>query len=350
MTAARAPARTAESARTRGESRPPEVARVLHTVAATMRTRRMAEPGSLVLAAVSGGPDSLCLLHALVRLRRLLDIDVACFHFDHALRPGSERDLAFVREQAERLGVAFASERAADGPAGGDSVEAWAREARYRTLRAEAARLGAGAVATGHTLDDQAETVLMACLRGGGIDAVSGIAPVADGVVRPLLDVRREETEAFCRALGLMPRRDPMNEDVAFLRVALREQVLPAIERATGRGVAESLARTARLLREDARFLDALAADAAPAVRVRDGEGVALHAQALNELPPPIASRVVRGALADAGSPGEAAHVAAILDLAAGRAGRRATLAAGLLARRDREYVRLFHRSGGRKA
>ena len=352
MTAARAPAETGRPAATENGARSREVTRVLHRVAATVRAHRMAEPGSLVLAAVSGGPDSLCLVHALVRLRRLLGIEVSCFHFDHALRAGSERDLAFVRDEAARLDVAFASDRAPSRPPSGSSVEAWARDARYRALRAAAERLGATVIATGHTVDDQAETVLMACLRGGGVDAVSGIAPVADGVVRPLLDVRREETEAFCGALGLRPLRDPMNEDAAFLRVALRRRVLPEIERATGRGVAESLARTGRLVAEDARFLDALAAEAAPAVRVPvpAADGVALRADALSALPPPVASRVVRGALADAGSPGDAAHVAAVLDLAAGRPGRRATLAAGLLARRDREYVRLFHRSGDREA
>jgi tRNA(Ile)-lysidine synthase len=315
----------------------------------------MAAPGSLVLAAVSGGPDSLCLLHALVRLRRLLGIEVACFHFDHGLRADSASDLGFVRDEAERLGVHFDAGRAADGPPRGASVEAWARDARYTALRAAAARLGADVVATGHTMDDQAETVLMACLRGGGIDALAGISPVADGVVRPMLDVRRDETEAFCRALGLRPLRDPMNDDTAFLRVALRRDVLPAIEEAAGRGVTESVARTARLLGEDARFLDGLAAAAAPAIRADgatppgDGEGgaVALRATALLALPRPLASRVVRGALADAGAPGEAAHVAAILDLAGGRPGRRATLSAGLLARRDREYVRLFHSPGG---
>jgi len=316
----------------------------------------MAEPGSLVLAAVSGGPDSLCLLHALIRLRRLLRIEVACFHFDHGIRPDSGRELAFVRDEAARLGVAFDAGRATDAPRHGASVEAWARDARYAALRRAAARLGAGVVATGHTMDDQAETVLMACLRGGGTDAVAGISPVADGLVRPLLDVRRAETEAFCRALGLRPLRDPMNEDTAFLRVALRRDVLPAIEEAAGRGVTEALARTARLLREDARFLDALAAAAAPSVRGADddpgegggaGDGVALRAAALGELPPPIAAHVVRGALANAGAPGEAAHVAAILDLAAGRPGRRAKLPGGLLARRDREYVRLFHPPGG---
>ena len=333
---------------------PPEVARVLHRVVATWRANRMAAPGSLVLAAVSGGPDSLCLLHALVRLRRLLDVEVACFHFDHGLRADSERDAALVREEAARLGVASDAGRADGTPPPGASVEAWARDVRYAALRQAAARLGVDVVATGHTMDDQAETVLMACLRGGGLDAVAGISPAADGVVRPLLDVRRDETEAFCRALGLRPLRDPMNEDTAFLRVALRRDVLPAVEESAGRGVTEALARTARLLGEDARFLDSLAAAAAPAVRVTDadpgsddGSAVTLRATALLELPPPVASRIVRGALADAGAPAEAAHVAAVLDLAAGRPGRRASLPAGLLARRDREYVRLFHPPGG---
>jgi len=341
-TASASPARDARAA---------ELARVLHRVAATARAHRMAEPGTLVLAAVSGGADSLCLLHALIRLRGLLGIDVACFHFDHGIRAGSGDDLAFVRAEAARLEVPFASDRASDAPIGGQSVEAWARTARYRALRTAAGRLGAGAIATGHTLDDQAETVLMACLRGGGLDAVSGIAPVAGDVVRPLLDVRRDETEAFCRALGLAPRHDPMNDDASFLRVALRRDVIPTVEGATGRGVAESLARTARLLRDDARFLDDLARQAESSVRMSDPSGeVILRAGTLAALPHPIAARVIRRAMIDAGAPGEAVHVDAILDLAAGRPGRSASLRAGLLARRDREYVRLSHRAGSGEA
>jgi tRNA(Ile)-lysidine synthase len=327
--------------------RPPEVARVLHRVVAAMRAGDMARPGATVLAAVSGGPDSLCLLHALVRLRRLLRIDVACFHFDHALRPGSERDTAFVRRQAEGLGVLFVSDRASGRPRRGQSVEAWARTVRYAALGRVVRETGAAAAATGHTLDDQAETVLLAAIRGGGLDALAGIQPSAPGLIRPLLRVRRAETEAFCSALGLRPRRDPMNRDSAYLRVAVRRRVLPGLERATGRGVAESLSRTAGLLREDARFLDELAVAAEQDVLSRDGAGLRLRAGRLSSLPRPLQTRVVRAALAQTGVAGEVRHVEAVIDLAVGRPGRRVTLPAGLLARRDREYVRLSQSTGG---
>jgi tRNA(Ile)-lysidine synthase len=307
----------------------------------------MAPDGGIILASVSGGPDSLCLLHALTRLRRLLGIEVACFHFDHALRPGSERDTAFVGREAESLGVPFLTERAAGRPRRGQSIEAWARTVRYEALDRAARDCGAATAATGHTLDDQAETVLLAALRGGGLDAVAGIRPAGPRVIRPLLEVRRAETEAFCRSLGLRPRRDPMNRDPAYLRVAVRRRVIPEIERATGRGVAESLARTAGLLREDARFLDGLAAASARDV-VSNGDGeVRLRAKALSALPRPLGTRVVRSALAAAGVAGEVRHIDAVIDLADGRPGRSAALPAGLLARRDREYVRLSQPTGG---
>jgi tRNA(Ile)-lysidine synthase len=273
---------------------------------------------------------------------------VACFHFDHALREGSERDTAFVRRAAGGLGVAFVTARAAGRPPRGASVEAWARSVRYEALERARRETAAATAATGHTLDDQAETVLLAALRGGGLDAMAGIRPAAPGLIRPLLDVRRAETEAFCRALGLRPRRDPMNRDPSYLRVAVRRRVLPQLERATGRGVAESLARTAGLLREDARFLDDLAAASARDVVARDVAGVRLRAARLSGLPPAVRTRVVRAALAEAGLAAESRHVDAVLDLATGRPGRRAALPAGLIARRDREYVRLSQPTGDR--
>jgi tRNA(Ile)-lysidine synthase len=311
-----------------------------------MRAGDMAPAGTMILAAVSGGADSLCLLHTLVRLRGLLRIRVACFHFDHGLRAGSERDTAFVRRQAEQLGVEFRTARASGRPRRGASVEAWARSVRYDAIERARQETGAQLASTGHTLDDQAETVLLAALRGGGLDALAGIQPSAPGLIRPLLEVRRAETEAFCRALHLRPRRDPMNRDPSFLRVAVRRRVLPQIERATGRGVAESLARTAGLLREDARFLDDLAASSSRGVLSRDGAGVRLAARRLCELPGPVRTRLVRRALAEAGLAAESRHVNAVLDLAAGRSGRRAALPAGLIARRDREYVRLSQPTG----
>lgn len=310
-------------------------------------------PDSVVVVAVSGGPDSVCLLHALVRLRRLLRIRLVCAHVDHGLREGSDRDAAYVRAQAARMGVPFVLRRAAGRPARGESVEAWARTVRYEALAEVREEAGAAAVAVGHTRDDQAETVLLALIRGGGLEALAGMRPVSGAVVRPLLDVTREETAAFCRSLGLRPRHDPMNDDPAYLRVAIRTRVIPALEAAAGRGLRPALSRTAANLRADADLIEVFVERAADATIARDGPDgdVLLAADGLEALARPIAARVVRRALFAAGVLPEADHVDAVLDLAAKPPGRRRSLPGGLVARRERGYVRLFlgrhgHRSG----
>lgn len=323
-----------------GLRKPPAVARVLQQVTATVRKHQMLDSGGRVVAAVSGGPDSICLLHALVRLRRLFRVDVVCFHFDHRLRPGSEKDAAYVRGHAERLGVPFVGREARSKPGRGESVEAWARNARYEALRAVAEEVG-GVAAVGHTADDQAETVLLALLRGAGLTAVAAMQPVDRPIVRPLLEVTREETVAFCRALRLRPRRDPMNEDPSFMRVALRLRGIPALEEALGRGVREPLARTARLLRGDADLLESITEAATRDVVRKDGEDSLLRTDALEALPPALANRVVRRALFDQIAVPEAAHVQAVLDLAGARPGKRVDLPGSLLAKREKGYVRL---------
>jgi tRNA(Ile)-lysidine synthase len=299
--------------------------------------------GATVIVAVSGGPDSTCLLHALVRARRLLRIRglVAC-HVDHRLRPDSRLDAVYVRRQADRLDVEFVLRSLTSPPTKGESVEAWARQGRYAALAEVRQERGAAAVATGHTADDQAETVLMALVRGGGLEALGGIRPLADGVARPLLGVTAEQTRAFCAALHLRPRTDPMNDDPSFLRVAIRTQGLPALRAATGRDVRPTLARTAALLQADGDLLAAMAATAAGAVvDAGDGHAIRMRADALRALPRPIASRVARRALLDAGVVPTAALVDSTLDLAAGRGGRRVQLPGGLVGRREREYVSL---------
>lgn len=328
------------SARTR---RPPAVARVLERVSATARRHHMFASDSMVVVAVSGGPDSVCLLHALHLLRRLLRIRVACFHFDHRLRANSKADAEYVRRMAARLGAPFHLRVAESGPAKGESPEAWGRTARYGALFRVAEELEASAAAVAHTSDDQAETVLLALLRGGGIEALAGMEPVSRPVVRPLLDVTREETDAFCRALRLRPRRDPMNEDPAFLRAAVRARVIPTLEKAVGRGVRPTLVRTAGHLREDAALLRDLADDAAKVVVVPDADVDvrALRAAELADLPMPLASRIVRTVLKELGVLPEAAHVEAVVGLAEARRGARISLPEGLIAVREREYVRL---------
>jgi tRNA(Ile)-lysidine synthase len=318
----------------------------------------MFEPGQLVMVACSGGPDSTCLIHALHRLRRLFRVRLVAFHFDHRLRPDSAEDAEYVRRQAERLGVPAVVREAADRPARGQSVEAWARLARYGALTQAAADEGAHVAALGHTADDQAETVLLALVRGGGLEALAGmpavgsVPPLGLPAVRPLLETAREEVEAFCRALRLRPREDPMNRDPRFLRARIRHEVLPLLEERLDRGVRGALARTADLVRADAQHLEALA-DAAARGAVTVGESeIRLHVGALAALPEPVAARVVQRALRlAAAAAGEwssdvaASHVRAVLDLARGRPGRTADLPAPLKARREREYVRLSRAS-----
>ena len=291
----------------------------------------------------------MCLLHALWRLRGLLRLDLACFHFDHRLRADSAADGRYVQRQAGSLGIPFVLREARSRPARGASVEAWARTERYDALMAVLEELGGGVAAVGHTADDQAETVLLGLLRGGGLAAISGMSPLVRPIVRPLIDVERDETVAFCRALRLRPRRDPMNEDPAFMRVAVRNRVIPLLEQALGRTIKSTVVRTASLLREDAELLDELAGRASADVLREDGGAVLLAVEPLSALPRPLAGRVVREALLRASVVPELAQVEGILALASGPPGKRLSLAGGLLAKREREYVRLSRPSPRRR-
>jgi tRNA(Ile)-lysidine synthase len=325
--------------------RPPAVARVLERVTATARRHEMFDPGDLVLVSVSGGPDSVCLLYVLWYLRRLLRIRLAVFHFDHGLRAGSGEDAEYVRRLCVRLRVPFHRVEAVSSPVKGESVEAWGHDARRKARRVVARDVGAARIATAHTMDDQAETVLMRALTGSGTQGLGGIRPVARELVRPLLDTSRLEVEEFCRALGLRPRRDPTNLDPRFLRNALRLKVLPALERAVGRNVRVALARTAELVREDDEELSRQMTAAWGRVFQPSPEGAALQASALRGLPKPIAARLIAQAIFRCGRPARRSDVATIVDLAAGRPGREVDLIGGLKARRDRGYVRLTRAS-----
>jgi tRNA(Ile)-lysidine synthase len=321
--------------------RPPAVARVLERVTATVRAHDMFEPDDLALVMVSGGPDSVCLLESLVRLRRLFRIRLEVFHFDHRLREDSASDAAYVRRLSHRHGLGFHLRAATSKPRRGESTEVWARYERTRAAGEVSQSIGATRYADGHTLDDQAETVLMGLVLGWGLDGLGGIAPVSASVVRPLLHVSREEVEAFCRSLRLRPRHDPTNENTRLLRNAIRLDAIPAIERATGREVIETFARTAGRLRGDADALFAIADEHARRIVELTDDGFAIPAAQLVELPTPIASRVVRRAfhLTDGGW--DEPTIDAVLDLARGRPGRRRNLVLGSTGSRDRQYVRV---------
>lgn len=327
--------------------RPPAVSRVLERVTKTVREHGMLEPGETVLVCVSGGPDSVCLLYALWHLRRLFKLRLEVFHFDHHLRPDSGRDAEYVRRLASRLRLPFHLETATDGPGKGESVEAWATKARLGAANRIRRAIGSTVMAEGHTLDDQAETVLLNLIRGTGLEGMSGIWPGSrreTAWVQPMLDVERAEVEAFCRALHLRPRLDPTNRDPRYLRNAIRLTVIPAIERATGREVKRPIARSADLLRADRMELDAQVVRTMKQVVSGPPNDLRFDAAALRSLPMPIASRVVRLALyrimeREDVAPWTRDAVEAVVDLASGRPGRRRDLPHGLKARRTGGYV-----------
>lgn len=331
--------------------RPPAVARVLERVTKTAREHEMFEAGDLVLASCSGGPDSVCLLYSLWHIRRLFEIRLAVFHFDHRLRPDSGKDAAYVRRLSERLALPLHVRVADDRPRKGQSVEAWARIARIRAAEDVRRSIGATTVAEGHTLNDQAETVLLNLVRGSGLEGLAGIR-ARGHAVQPLLHVTRSDVEAFCRASRLRPKRDPMNEDRRYLRAAIRHDVLPVVERVTGRGVVATIARTADVVRRD---LDELLRSTVTTsmdgiVEGVRGRDVRIHVKKLRQLPRTAASRVVRFAAynilsTDEASPWTKDAIEAVLDLAKGRPGRRRDLPQGLKAVREKEYVRVSRAS-----
>ena len=272
-----------------------------------------------VLVACSGGADSLALLAGTVFEARAGGWHVVGVTVDHALQDGSAGRAEQVVAQMAGLGVAETVGVRVSVTASGQGPEAAAREARYAVLGEVAERLGSEVVLLGHTLDDQAETVLLGLARGSGGRALSGMRRAFAPYRRPLLELTREQTEAACRALGLEFWTDPHNADPRFTRSRVRERVLPVLEAELGPGVAAALARSADLLRADADLLDALAASAADGVE-RDG---GLDCVALAGLPDALRTRVLRRWLLARGAHDVGAdHVAAVDALVTGWRGQ----------------------------
>ena len=262
-------------------------------------------PPPLVLVACSGGADSMALASALAFEAPKLGIRAGGITVDHGLQPGSDLRAAEVvvrlielgLDPAESIGVSVGRE---GGP------EAAARDARYAALDAAAERHGAAAVLLGHTRDDQAETVLLGLARGSGIRSLSGMAAVSGGpgaarrYRRPFLHLDRQTARRACMVQSLPVWDDPHNSDPAYTRSRLRQEGLPALEKALGKGVVEALARTAQLARDDADALDAWARQAEASVR--DAAGL-LECAKLYALPPAVRRRILRRAAIEAGAP-----------------------------------------------
>ncbi|MEC3994806.1 tRNA lysidine(34) synthetase TilS [Actinacidiphila sp. DG2A-62] len=273
------------------------VRRVLHDVL-TATT----ELHPLVLAACSGGADSMALGAALAFEAPRLGVRAGAVTVDHGLQAGSDVRAEEVAARLRALGLdPVDAVGVTVGRQGGP--EAAAREARYAALDATAERRGAAAVLLGHTRDDQAETVLLALARGSGTRSLSGMAAVS-GVGgryrRPFLLLDRDTVRQGCLAQGITVWEDPHNHDPAYTRSRVRHEALPVLEKSLGKGVVEALARTAQLSRDDADALDQWAADAERDALADDGS---LDALRLYGLPAAVRRRVLRRAAVAAGSP-----------------------------------------------
>jgi tRNA(Ile)-lysidine synthase len=274
-------------------------------------------PGTHVACAFSGGPDST----ALVALATHHGLDVTAHHVDHGLRPESADEADTAAAIADALGARFVCHRVA--VPSGPNLEARARQARLSVIPADAL--------TGHTAEDQAETVLLRLLRGSGGDGLAGIEP---GPRHPMLDIRRAEAEALCAELGIVPVRDASNASAAMWRNRVRHELLPLATDIAGRDLVPILVRSAALLRDESRLLDDLSASLDPT-----------DAEAIAAAPAPLARRAIRRWLVTDGYPPDAASIERVLAVARGEAVA-CELSDGRRVGRSHQRLRVTPRSG----
>ena len=334
--------------------------RVRSEVRRAIETRDLG--GSTILVGVSGGPDSLALVHALSRLRDTLGVRIFAAHLDHGLRPGiSQDDAEFVRKAMDDLRVPLTSEKADVAfyrKTHRLSIEDAARQVRYRFLSRVSEKTGADAVAVGHTLDDQAETVLMHILRGSGLTGLRGMPAISsrsvDGVpitvFRPLLRVSKKDTVAYCAENGLSPRFDESNLSEDMTRNRIRMNLMPRLE-SYNPAIAASLGRLAESVSHDIDFMAQAVDRAAEDVVAHVGDGVMLDRAAFAELHPAVQRHLLRrvveivtGYAADL----EFAHIEQMTRLMEGPAGKETHLPGQLTLEVD--HGRAYISAGGAHA
>ena len=305
------------------------------------RKLKLPTSGETVVVAVSGGADSTALLLAIEELKtqNKLFVEVCVAHLDHGLRKSSSKDAKWVRELATRLGfrsVIGRSKVAENAEESSDNLEQAARQARYAFLERTAKKVSANYVLTAHTMDDQAETVLLRLMRGSagaGLGGMESLRPLAKNssikLARPILWARRIETEDYCRLRRIDFLTDEMNDDQKFARVKVRKQLLPLMQSFNNR-IVEALSRTATQLREDGAVLfnnsDALLQQASLSNEESETKTPALDVKVLAKAPPALRRRALRQWLSEArGSTRrlEMVHLSAVEKLLEGTAGGR---------------------------
>ena len=335
----------------RGEVHPTEsiilTTKLLVRVKRFIQEHRLVQPDKPLVVAVSGGADSVCLLHVLLQLGGDLGFSLRAAHLNHKLRgEEADADAHYVAALAQRLEIpATLAEREVRRYQEGKhlSLEEAAREVRYSFLAEVAAATGAGRVAVGHTADDQVETILMHLVRGSGLAGLRGMAPLSRWrshtgqaeltVVRPLLEVTRAEAAAYCAAHDLAPRADSSNESLAYLRNRFRSELIPLLRRYNPR-VSQALLRTAAAAADDLAYFDEEVSRRWGNAVTEQPYGLVLHTGEVRALPPALRRHLLRAALerqlgdlTDV----ESSHIEAMTRALAGPAGKRLSLPGGLV-------------------
>lgn len=268
-------------------------------VAETIERHKMLIPGDKVLIGVSGGADSVALLHLMIALRAVMDLQLAVAHLNHGLRSNaSEREAGFVEELSKKLGLLFHCEKIELDPHQG-SLEERARRARYRFFRRLLQKHGYNKLALGHQADDNAESVLLHLLRGSGIRGLSGIPPQRGGViVRPLIETSRSDIKAYLKSCGIAHIEDASNSDIRFQRNRIRHQLIPLLQRDYNPNICIALNRLAGLCRDEQTWLNTMLQPILESALIDCGsEWLELRADRLLDAPPAAQRRLIRMAL-----------------------------------------------------
>ena len=299
------------------------------------------EPGDRILLAVSGGADSLLLAAATHLEANKVGIQLSALIVDHQLQNGSGEVALGAQKKLIELGITEAkiSQVEVIGNVGNGGMEAAARRVRYEALDAEADRIGAVAIFLGHTEDDLAETVLLGLARGSGTRALSGMAFHVGRYVRPFLELTRAQVLTACKERGIEFWSDPQNEELSFARVRVRNEILPKMEKEIGPGISKALARTSRILREDADALDLIAGDIFASLV----DPTQIPIESISELPIAVRKRVIKRAIEAMGAPTlSAEQILEVEALVGAWKGQGAVaLAGGITARRDSGRITL---------
>jgi tRNA(Ile)-lysidine synthase len=324
----------------------------------TIEKYNLLEKGERVIVALSGGPDSTALLAVLAEVAREMDLSLIAAHFNHGLRGReSDEDEDFSRELSQRLGLVFCAEKMDQkNDEKGISPEDYYRRKRYGFLNKIAADYRAQKIALGHNLQDQAETVLLNLLRGSGLEGLKGILPKRDGnIIRPLIEISRQEIISYLNKAGITYRQDSSNENRMYLRNQIRMELIPYLKEKYNPSIEENMAQMAEILRTDDEFIRQHVAKALESSLIQKGpDRILFKIDFISKLPPAIRWRLFKTVLEDF-SPAKNGfsfvHIKSLDNLSQRcESGKRIALPLGIEARREyddlileRRYARSIH-------